>query len=180
MNKLVDYINEAMVELYHFTNAYNFINIIKDDEWMASCEGNEYFISTTRTKNATIGYPTQLIDKDNVIRIVFDGRRLNNNFKIKPVDKMRGKMWAIKSTWKNPEDFELYKKEILTQGNTESEDRVYVNRESIPNAHLYIKEVHINLDNIERKYINDIRNYCRRYGIELVEYSNTREFNRGN
>lgn len=184
MKELKDYILESMQELYHFTNASNLVAIMKDDTWVSSIDYTddyqEYpYISTTRMKYAGTGYPTQLIDDTNVVRVVFDGSKLNSKYKIKPVDKMGGKRWAIKANWSDPERFELNKSEILKQGNVEAEDRVYVTSEEIKGIHKYIKAIHINLSNIENKYIKEIREYCQKYDIELKRYKNFSEFNLG-
>lgn len=183
MKSLSCYITESLQELYHFTNAGNLINIIKDDEWVSSMEENgEMYISTTRSKNASTGYATQLIDETNIVRIVFDGQKLNSKFKIKPVDKMRGKWQAIKANWNkcDPEVWNQNKENIMKQGNVESEDRVFVHDETIPNIHKYIKSIHINLENINSEYINPIEDYCNKYDIEFRKYKNTKKFNLGN
>lgn len=178
MNELKDYLLESNQELYHFTNAYNLVNMIKDDEWVTSDDSSgKNFISTTRVKYAGVGYPTQLIDDTNVVRIVLNKRLLNSKFKIVSIDTLAAKGRAIKSNWKDPEVFELYKKEILKQGNVEAEDRVVVNKDSIENFHKYIKEIHINTDNIDSKYITPIESYCEKWDIVFKKYKNEQEFN---
>lgn len=167
-----------MQELYHFTNAYNLVDILKDDTWVSSNDyGKELYISTTRTRNGNFGYPTGLLDDDNVVRVVFDGAKLNSKYKIKPVDKMKGKRLAIKANWPNPDDYDKYFN--AHQTNVEAEDRVFVNKETIPNVSRYIKAIHINLSNIENKYLKDIEKYCKQYNIELKKYKNYPEFNFG-
>ena len=183
MKPLSNYILESMQELYHFTNAYNLVAIMKDDEWIASIgdddeNEDQTYISTTRSKNASTGYPTQLMDDTNIVRVVFDGNKLNSKYKIKPIDRMNGKKWAIKSNW-DDDTFELNKSEILKQGNVEAEDRVYVNSNKISSIHKYIKSIHINLSNIDNKYIKTISEYCKKYDIELKRYKNHSEFNLG-
>ena len=180
MQSLTNFINESLYELYHFTNAGNLIGIIEKDEWVCSVDDNdEIYISTTRSKNGGTGYPTQLIDDTNVIRIVFDGKKLNTKYKIKPVDKMHGKRMAIKANWTNPECFDSNKHEIMKQGNVESEDRVFINSETIQHVHKYIKSIHIDLGNLDPKYIEPIEKYCRKFDIELKQYENTQKFNIG-
>jgi hypothetical protein len=180
MKQLKDYIFEAMQELYHFTNAYNLVSILKDDTWISSNDYNkELYVSTTRTKYGGIGYPAGMLDDTNVVRVVFDGGKLNSKFKIKPVDKMKGKWRAIKKNWAMPEAYDKHYPDVLKQENVESEDRVFVNKETIPNVSRYIKAIHINLSNIDRKYLTDIVKYCEKYGIELKQYKNFTDFNFG-
>lgn len=54
MISLTDYILESMHELYHFT-AYNLVDIMKDDEWIASIgdddeNKDQTYIPTTSIK----------------------------------------------------------------------------------------------------------------------------------
>lgn len=182
MKALKEYITEAMQELYHFTNAYNLVAILKDDTWVASIgdddeNPDQTYISTTRMKYAGTGYPTGLIDDRNVVRVVFDGAKLNSKYKIKPVDKMKGKWMAIKANWTEPDKFDKHFDGLQT--NVEAEDRVFVNTEKIKDFHKYIKAIHINLSNIENKYLKEISKYCREYNIELKRYKNYSEFNLG-
>lgn len=180
MQSLTNFINESLYELYHFTNASNLVGIIERDEWVCSVDDNdEMYISTTRSKNGSTGYPTQLIDDSNVIRIVFDGKKLNTKYRIKPVDKMHGKWMAIKANWTNPEGFDSSRHEIMKQGNVESEDRVFINSETVQHVHKYIKSIHIDLSNLDSKYIEPIEEYCKKFNIELKQYENTRKFNIG-
>lgn len=178
MKPLKDYIFEAMEELYHFTNAYNLVDILKDDTWVSSNDNDEeLYISTTRTRNANFGYPTGLLDDDNVVRVVFDGKKLNSKFKIKSVDKMHGKRLAVKANWPNPDDYDKYFN--AHQTNVEAEDRVLVNAETVPHVSKYIKAIHVNLSNIENKYLTEIAKLCREYKIELKRYKNFSDFNLG-
>lgn len=178
MKALTDYIFEAMQELYHFTNAYNLVDILKDDTWIASNDyDKELYISTTRMRNGIFGYPTGLLDDNNVVRVVFDGTKLNSKYKIKPVDKMHGKRLAVKANWSNPEDYDKYFN--AHQTNVEAEDRVFINATEVKGAHKYIKAIHVNLSNIDNKYLKDIIMYCKQYNIELKQYKNDKDFNIG-
>jgi hypothetical protein len=155
------------------------MGIIKNDSWISSQDDDDtMYISTTRMKFGGTGYPTQLWDDKNIVRIVFDGRVLNSKFKITPVDKMKGKKMSLKSSYPDGV-FDLYKSEILKQGNVEAEDRVIVNSQEIPNVHKYIKSIHVSLDNLDNKYIQPFRDYCKKFNIELREYNTTNEFNLG-
>lgn len=182
MKALIEYITEAMQELYHFTNAYNLVHILRDDTWVASIDYDddyqEYpYISTTRTKYGNIGYPTGLLDDNNVVRVVFDGAKLNSKYKIKPVDKMKGKWMAIKANWTDPEKFDRHFN--AHQTNVEAEDRVFIDTEKISGVSKYIKAIHINLENIDNKYLTDIIKHCKKLNIELKQYKNYKDFNLG-
>lgn len=179
MKHLNYYLCESIQELYHFTNAYNLVKILQNDTWITSIEGDSMYISTTRMKFGGTGYPTQLIDSSNVVRVVFDGRKLNSKYKIISTDQMKGKFWAIKKNWQNKEQFEKNKVEIMKQGNVEAEDRVLVDKEYIKNIHQYIKAIHICLDNIDDKYIHTIEDYCEKWGVILKIYKYKRDFNLG-
>lgn len=178
MKALIEYITEAMQELYHFTNAYNLVHILRDDTWVASNDyDEELYISTTRMRNGDFGYPTGLIDDTNVVRVVFDGAKLNSKYKIKPVDKMKAKWRAIKNNWAYPDKYDAHFDKHQTD--VEAEDRVFVNAEKISGVSKYIKAIHINLENIDNKYLTDIIKYCKKLNIELKQYKNDRDFNIG-
>jgi hypothetical protein len=180
MKALSNYLLESMQELYHFTNAYNLVAILKDDTWIASNDyDKELYISTTRMKYGDTGYPTELMDDTNVVRVVFDGNKLNSKYKIKPVDKMRGKWMAIKANWAQPEKFDGSWWHTKKQTNVEAEDRVFINATEVKGAHKYIKAIHVNLSNIDNKYLKDIVMYCKQYNIELKQYKNDKDFNIG-
>ena len=180
MKHLSEYIIESQRELYHFTHSDNLINIIKNDEWVGSSDdGINFYISTTRTKNAEIGYPTQMWISKNVLRVVFNGRLFNSRYKITPIDKMGGKKMAIRANWPDPQIFDQNKDEIMKQGNVESEDRVLIKGESIKQVHKYINAIHINMENIDSDHIEIISKYCDKYGILLVKFPTTKKFNLG-
>jgi hypothetical protein len=176
MKQLKDYIFEAMQELYHFTNAYNLVDILKDDTWVSSNDyDKELYISTTRMRNGDFGYPTGMLDDENVVRVVFDAQKLNTKFKIIPVDKMNGKRLAVKANWSNPDDYDKYFN--VHQTNVEAEDRVIVKDEKIKNISKYIKSIHVNLENIDDKYLYSIESYCKKLNIKLKKYEDYKSFN---
>lgn len=185
MKDLYTYINEALEELYHFTNDYNLVAITKSDTFEASPDdghspkGFDYYISATRSKNANTGYPTQMWDNEGLVRIVLDGRKINSKMKIKPLDFSPSKGRAIKANWKNKEDFDKYKADIMMQSNVEAEDRILLNKPEIKNFHTYIKEIHICKDNIDKDRYVLIKNWCNAVKVNLIEFENMREFNRG-
>lgn len=184
MKGLYTYINEAMEELYHFTCSYDLVGIAKNDEFYSSKndghspKGFDYYMSTTRSKNANTGYPSQIWG-DELVRIVLDGRKINSKMKIQPLDFSPSKGRAIRVNWNNVEDFDKYKDSIMMQSNVEAEDRILLNKKSIPNFHIYIKEIHICKDDISDKYYKPIKKYCDKYNIPLIEFEDKRKFNRG-
>lgn len=185
MKQLNEYINEALEELYHFTFDTNLFGIIKTDTIRSSHDdgyspkGFEYYISATRSKNANTGYPTQMWGDGSLVRIVLDSRLINSKMKIKPIDFSPAKGRAIKVNWVNKDDFDKYKDSIMMQSNVEAEDRILLNKKSIPNFHIYIKEIHICKDDISDKYYKPIKTYCDKYNIPLIEFEDKRKFNRG-
>ena len=159
MKHLYTHIMESIDTLYHFTNGGNMVNILKNDEFIASDEGHGKFISTTRTPYAKIGYPTGMIAKD-IVRIVLDGKKLATKYKIKPYS------WgASKGNIHDPQ-----------QTNVESEERIYLKQTAIPNFHKYIKKIQINTNTIDAGDADDIIRLSERMNIEVEVAESDKEF----
>ena len=67
----------------------------------------------------------------------------------------------------------------MMQSNVEAEDRILLNKPEIKNFHTYIKEIHICKDNIDKDRYTLIKNWCNAVKVNLIEFENMREFNRG-
>ena len=119
--------------LYHKTTIYNLALIVNSNKFVLSPavanESEQQFnrkelfylsLSRSRTGDATI------IDSHLSVLLVIDGQKLGSSYTIRPVD-----YWG-----------EEYRK----LGKNEMEDRVFSDKQSIPKALSYIKEVHINVN----------------------------------
>lgn len=184
MRPLHTYIlNEAMSELYHFTNGVNVANMLRHDSFKASKDdgyqpvsGYGYFMSTTRQQFAGTGYPAAMMGQD-ICKIVLDGKALNSRYKMVPIDWGRAKMMAIRSEWPaGPDDWDMYKDERLKQTNVESEDRVLLKTATIPNFHRYIKKIYIDTNTIDPKDADDIIQCAEKLGVEVDVTCTTKEF----
>lgn len=185
MINLGEYINESLEEIYHFTNTDNLLELIKDDVFLTSSDDGynpkeyKYYISTTRVKNANIGYPTGMLN-DKIVRICLNVDILKSKYKVKPVDWGHAKEIAIKKNWPAGEkDFDKNKHEILKQTNVESEERVYTNDEEIKQFSKYIKRIDVYTEWFLPVELDRIKEYCQTNGIQLVEYSDEKKFKLG-
>jgi hypothetical protein len=158
--------------LYHFTNFNGLASILdsnrfigstakvsaddldfksfrKDAEFLKNKEINFlHFFSTTRDKLLYLKDPKI---KGSTVRIVLDGDKLSNQYKVSP--------------------FYFYHDEMIDEPNPkyeqdESEERINLGtKKYIPNAKNYIKEIHIVLDKIEdnQDYILKVKNLVKAY-----------------
>ena len=142
--------------LYHFTSKTNLINILKKNEFNLTfsigdspdfnVNRNKFFyFSTTRSKSS--GF------KKGNVKLVLDGRKLKNNYKLIPVD-----YWRLKSL-----------------KNSEQEDRIISDKPIIPNAINYILEIHMK-DNTEIISNKEIYFISKKYNIPLFFYENEKDF----
>jgi len=184
--------NEAkqVGKLYHFTNFNGLSSILDSDTFMGSeAKVDEddldfksfrmdieklkskdiyslYFFSTTRDKLLYLKDPKI---KGSTVRIVLDGDKLSNQYKISP--------------------YYFYHDEMIDEPNPkydqdESEERIVLGtKKTIPNAKSYIEGIHIILDKIEgnqdyilkvsqliEKYGNTIQCYYKEKPISIDEY----------
>ena len=172
MKSLYYYIVESSDELYHYTNVDNAIDMVTDDEFLASENDGHgrkdyrWYMSTTRQRNALTGYPTGMIN-NHIVRFVLDGRALGSKFKIEPVDWGHAKHIAIKNNWPDPDKFDKNLNSIMLQTNVENEDRVYLKSEVLKDLHKYIKEIHLDDKTTTSTEQRLFKTYCDAYGITL-------------
>lgn len=165
---LKQYINEQLLNegssdiLYHFTSSHNLLNILKTNEIsLTAAIGSKsdldinrkkfFFFSTTRSKKS--GYTR------GEVKIVLDGRKLGDNYKIIPVD-----YWRYP---KKPSDWETKADYIRSMKSSEQEDRIISDKSTIPNAKKYIKGIHFLINEYT---ISEIIRYCEMYDIPLYVY----------
>lgn len=116
--------------LYHITSVYNLANILQKDRFeLKPAEGTDYekeiskkassYLSTSRSPSSD--YFRRNASVHSVI-IVLDGNLLSQKYSGRPVD-----YWGPS----------------MNKDNDEMEDRVFSSQPFIPNATLYIKELHV-------------------------------------
>lgn len=171
--------------IYHFTFAYKLINILKTNQinltpifgTNADLElnyGKMYTLSLTSSRSSDIGYAASL-SKQELVRITFDGRKLNYNFKSKRVDY-----------WQHPKDPKSYSKidsndpKVLKNfykhisRQNELEDRIISDKNTIKPANKYIDKIEIL--NIDIEKAETIKWYCDSLNIPLYVYDHDKYF----
>jgi hypothetical protein len=165
--------------VYHFTNFKGLNNILASNTFKGSYANVDkddldfksfgmdakklkdkgiyslYFFSTTRDKLLYIKDPKI---KGSVVRIVLDGDKLTNKYKVSP--------------------YYFYHDEMIDEPNPkydqdESEERIILGTKTeIPNASNYIKEIHIILDKVEdnQNYLDQIKTIVDKYGYFVKCY----------
>ena len=164
-------INEGSSDiLYHFTSQSNLLNILKNNEISLTAaigspsdfninKNKFYYLSTTRSKST--GY------KSGDVKIVLNGRKLKNNYKITPVDYWQ---WSKKrSDWRDENAY----RQALTS--SEQEDRIISDKSFILNAINYITEIHIYVNN-PNPMLKEIIDVCQNNNIKLYLYDNQKNW----
>lgn len=161
--------------LYHFTEIGYLINILKTNTIsLTSAVGSQadldvnrgkfFFLSMTRSKSS--GY------KRGNAKIVFNGKKLTNNYKIIPVDYWQ---WS-----KKREDWESESAYLQSLKSSEQEDRLISNNAEIPNALSYFLELHIFVDYKFNNYSYNTFKYlssiCENNNIPIFYYSNQKDW----
>lgn len=168
--KLLHLLNEGLSSImYHFTYVSNLAEILKNDKIGLSTtlgsdadkminRGKFNFLSLTRSKMT--GF------KKGDVKIVFDGDKLNQNFKSIPID-----YWQFS---KNEKDWSSKSKYIESLKNIEQEDRIISDKTEIVNISKYIKEIHI----WERWYKHTAIavHYAKQRNIPVYLYDNEKDF----
>lgn len=183
MRSLYSYIVESLEEVYHYTNYGNLERIMKGNRYIMSVNDGygddkfKYYMSTTRQRNALTGYPTGMINPK-IIRLTLDYDKLRHVYKIEPMDWGKAKSYAIKNSYPGTdEDFDKYYDYIRMQTNVEMEERVYSNKDIIPNFNKYIKRIDVMSGWLEKYELEDLKLRCEKYGIELRIYNTEKQFN---
>ena len=178
MKSLSLHINEALEELYHFTTYNSMISILLSDVLHGSDEicsdgTGPKFISLTRSKISTTGYPHGMTD-DKIIRIVFDGKKLQSKYKIRPYDYFgckggSSKTLSMKPCWRNPDQFNLDDDTTYRNPNVEAEDRLFLNAGimGIKDISLYIKEIQVKDGDFNRDQMRELGRMCIDRGVEM-------------
>jgi len=120
-----------------------------------------YYFSTTRSKSS--GW------KGGNTKLVLDGRKLTQRYKIIPVDYFN----KYKGAQQNNRAY------IDAIDSLEQEDRIITDNPFIPNAKSYIKEVHIFVDNeseYQKKIVKSIVLECEKSNIPIFLYNTKDNF----
>jgi hypothetical protein len=171
--------------IYHFTFANSLFNILKTNQInltpifgtnadMEINAGKMYTLSLTSSRSSDVGYAASL-PKRELVRITFNGRELNYNFKSKRVDywqhpKDPKKYKHIESD--DPKNIKNFYKHIARQN--ELEDRIVSDKNTITPANKYIQKIEILNIDIEKAEI--IKWYCDKLNIPLYIYDQDKYF----
>ena len=162
-------LNESLTDIvYHFTRFNILYRILKTNQFITTAavasksdmtinHGKYFFLSTTRSK--ATGYVV------GDVKLVLDGRKLNQRFKGKAVD-----YWQYSKDRKNYTSDADYKNALSSN---EQEDRIITNEPYINDAISYIREIHILVgkrDRIYKSTLDFIRDVCTKNGIGLYFY----------
>lgn len=151
---LYHYISAAYILDMLQKNKINTIAAIGSDSDYKINKNKFYYLSTTRSKSS--GF------KKSDSKIVLDGRKLKQRYKITPVD-----YWNWPKSDKD--DTSTY---ISSMQSLEQEDRIITDKPSIPNAIDYILGIHIYVRNKIGTTVKNIIDICEENNIPIFIYDN--------
>ena len=137
--------------VYHFTSLPAYLKMVQEDTiYLQNAFAGKgadmydakrpFYLSLSRNKSVRMGYGSKYNSSENypVVRIEFDGRALNADFRSRPVDYWRASMG--KQSYYEPGSGESFSK---SHSRFEYEDRIFSVNESISPASKYISRVDI-------------------------------------
>ena len=169
-NILENIISEGASDiLYHFMysqyvldmlqkNKLNMVAAIGKDSDYKINKNKFYYLSTTRSKSS--GF------RKGDSKIVLDGRKLKQRYKITPVD-----YWNWPKNDKQDTSAYIYSMKSLEQ-----EDRIVTDKPSIPNAKDYLLGIHIYIRNKIGTDVKKIIDICEKENIPIFIYDNQQNF----
>lgn len=169
-NILENIISEGASDiLYHFMfshyvldmlqkNKLNMVAAIGKDSDYKINKNKFYYLSTTRSKSS--GF------RKGDSKIVLDGRKLKQRYKITPVD-----YWNWPKNDKQDTSAYIYSMKSLEQ-----EDRIVTDKPSIPNAKDYLLGIHIYVRNKIGTDVKKIIDICEKENIPIFIYDNQQNF----
>ena len=169
-NILENIISEGASDiLYHFMfshyvldmlqkNKLNMVAAIGKDSDYKINKNKFYYLSTTRSKSS--GF------RKGDSKIVLDGRKIKQRYKITPVD-----YWNWPKNDKQDTSAYIYSMKSLEQ-----EDRIVTDKPSIPNAKDYILGIHIYVRNKIGTDVKKIIDICEKENIPIFIYDNQQNF----
>jgi hypothetical protein len=167
MIKLIDILNEAkqVGTLYHFTNTYNLLDILKTNKLEGSRTDNGYVVSLTRDKDLlqiNKSFNLRLNNTKGIdCRIKIDGNKLSNNYQLHPIRSPYFNSDDNKSKWsKTPKIIKKRKKNILVLMKKE-ELVILKNKPYIDNIKNYIIDITIYNQNYLPSYLEYLENYLK-------------------
>lgn len=136
-------------KVYHFTSLPAYLKMVKEDTiyLQNAFAGNgsdlydakrPFYLSLTRNKSVRMGFGSHCTEKYPAVRIEFDGRALNADFRSRPLDYWGASMG--KQSYYEPGSGEPFSK---SHSRFEYEDRIFSVSESISPASKYISRVDI-------------------------------------
>ena len=172
--------------VYHFTHLPGYISMCRENTiYLQSGFSNVsdimdpkrlFYLSLSRNKSLRMGFGSHhQNEKVPFVRIEFDGRMLNADFRVKPVDYWGGRNGGMgkQSYYKDEYSLKSLAKE---HGNFEYEDRLFSNKEAITPASRYIRRVDIFIPESDKR-IATILSSCRGFpGVKTCYYTSLKEF----
>jgi hypothetical protein len=156
--------------VYHLTYLSSAYNILKSNQLELTAQlGTDadsrfhqklYYFSFASTKFA--GYGNKFTG-ENVVNLVFDGRKLSQRYKAMPVD-----YWGYGFRKASLSDVHASDRKRFHDYD-EQEQRLYADEMIVPNASSYIKEIHLCFSNKELKYIHNNKESEEAFFAELFE-----------
>jgi hypothetical protein len=135
-----------------------------------------FYLSLSRNKSLRMGFGSHhQNEKVPFVRIEFDGRMLNADFRVKPVDYWGGRNSGMgkQSYYADENSLKNLAKE---HGNFEYEDRLFSNKEAITPASRYIRRVDIFIPESDKRSAT-ILSSCRGFpGVMTCYYTSMKEF----
>lgn len=183
--KYIKHFESLTDTIYHFTFANKLINILKTNQinltpifgTNADLEinhGKMFTLSLTTSRSSNIGYAASL-PKQELVRITFDGRKLNYIFKSKRVDywqHSKDPKSYDKIDSNDPKVLKNFYKHISRQN--ELEDRIISDKNTIKIANKYIHKIEIL--NIDIEKAETIKWYCDSLNIPIYVYDQEKYF----
>lgn len=170
--------------VFHFTDHYKAVNILQSGKvFLSSFAGDSYanyknmfYLSLSRVRDGRFGYSA-----GKKVRIEFDGRALNADFKGGAIDYW-GKNGKSSYMDANPAEFDasdLSRKQRQTR--VESEDRIISSSDSIDNLNKYIKRIDILFDERSIEFKRNVKSIIKMgesYSFPIEVFGNMNDFNK--
>lgn len=175
-------INESLTSIvYHFTTLRNCIKILANNEFKLNfslISRSEYFgnrrlfyMCVTRMMRGEVGFSST-----SGVRIELDGDKLNQRYNSQPISFFYHKGEPSVKSRMLRRDFTVQQKHELN----ESEDRIYSDKPTIPNAKSYIKSIDIYMSISRHSYnpLLQLSKYAN--GVNIRIYESREDFDKRN
>lgn len=181
----LDILKEGVSEIvFHFTSVVNLVKILKTGKMFLSHfvgdsyaeYNNMFYLSFTRVRDGRFGY-----SEGKKVRIEFDGRKLNADFKGQPINYWGNKG---KSSYMSEPSNRAFNPTDLTpnqiQSRVESEDRIISTQDSF-DISKYVKRIDVlfnERDMMLKRELKEAVKLSKSYDFPLEIFSNMNDFNK--